>query len=43
MKEIRCSACGKVLMEISFGHIKKKCPHCKTVNEVKIRESEAVI
>ena len=43
MKQIRCSACGKLLLEMSFGHIKKKCPHCKAVNEIKIREKEAIV
>lgn len=36
MKQIRCSACGKVLMEMSFGHVKKRCPHCKQMNEIKL-------
>ena len=43
MKQIRCSVCGKLLMEMSFGHVKKKCPHCKAVNEIKIREKEAIV
>jgi len=33
MQEIRCSNCGKLLLEAT-GEVKKICPKCRTVNHV---------
>lgn len=33
LKEIKCSHCGKLLLEAT-GEVKKKCPNCKMFTHV---------
>lgn len=41
MQEIRCTNCGKLLMEAEGqATIRKICPKCKTVNDIQIGQKE---
>ncbi|URZ06473.1 Com family DNA-binding transcriptional regulator [Clostridium felsineum] len=39
MQTLRCTKCGKVLLEAEGeAYIRKKCPKCKTINEFHIEK-----
>lgn len=38
MIKVRCAHCGQTLLIIDYGKLEIKCPRCKEINKIEIKD-----